>query len=85
MAVVSPVDAEVKLISEVLPPVGAMVQVHKPEPIVGVFPPKAEVVVPIHADLFPPLMEVVGGAFTVKVNDDEDGVQPAFEIVQVNV
>ena len=53
--------------------------------MVGVFPPKAEVVLPIHADLFPPLEEVVGGAFTVKVNDDEDGVQPALEIVQVKV
>ena len=80
-----PVEAEVKVISEVLPPTGATVQDHKPVPEVGVIPPNAVVVAPIHDEIFPPFVEVVGGAFTVNVNDDEDEVQPAFEIVQVKV
>ena len=84
-AVASGVEAALKVISEVNPPAGALVQVHNPFPTTATLPPKAAETDPLHAVLFPPLVEMVGGAFTVNINDDEDGVQPAFEIVQVNV
>ena len=76
MAVVLPIDAEVKVISKVLPPAGAAVQDHEPEPVVGVFPPNAVVVVPLHVVIFPKLVEVVGVEFTV--------IAPVKELVTVH-
>ena len=59
------VVAVLNVIAEVFPPDGAPVQVHKPVPTVGVFPPKPRVVFPLHVVIFPPLVEEVGGAIIV--------------------
>ena len=85
MAVVFPVVDDVNVISPVLPPPGAAVQVHAPVPTPGVLPPRAALVVPWHAVLLPPFVEVLGGALTVSVSVDADAVHGALDIVQANV
>ena len=60
MAVVLPVLADVNVISPVLPPPGAAVQVHNPVPTLGVLPPNAALVLPWHVVLLPPLVDVLG-------------------------
>ncbi len=85
IAVVSAVEAEVNVIAEVFPPAGAPVQVHNPFPTAAALPPKAGETDPVHADLFPPLEEVVGGAITVNVKTEIDEVQPVLEIVHLKI
>ena len=71
------------VISPVLPPEGAAVQVHVPVPTLGVLPLNAALVLPWQVVKVPPLVEVVGGALTTIDASTIEAVHGALLIVHL--